>query len=87
MIKVMDHGAMKKFMEKAVRGERLDDRSRNYLFYAFVWRTTHEGHEYWARIRHGEQVFTEADYNSLVAQLAYKVETRPPPPPEEDIWL
>jgi hypothetical protein len=88
MINVMDHNCLKKFMEKAVWGQKLDDRSRNYLFYAFEWRTTHEGHEYWARIRHGEQVFTQADHESLVYQLAGGPRrTPPPPPPEEDIWL
>lgn len=82
VINVIDARLLKKFMERVVCGQKLDDLSRNYLFYAFEWRTTIEGHEHWARIRYGDQVFTQADFQSLVDQLNGKI-----PPPEEDIWL
>lgn len=87
MINVLDETSLKKFMEKALWGEKLDVELQAHLYYAFEWSTTIEGHAYWANIRYGDRVFTEADYHSLVDQLNGRVPTATNLTPEEDMWL
>lgn len=85
MIRILSREHLRSLLLKVVLDEPLDLICTSYLFHAFEWRTTIEGHDHWARIYNGIEPFTRADRDSLLNQINGK--EPPPRPPEEDLWI